>query len=89
MADNPLQDLGSHIAIIDVRVFAPEVISVLYSFSKKEFVENMEQLPFLGNFLKEPEKYTLESISIDDAIMNSNLQIMLKMRPENKRELVE
>jgi hypothetical protein len=72
-----------------VRVFAPEVISVLYSFSKKEFVENMEQLPFLGNFLKEPEKYTLESISIDDAIMNSNLQIMLKMRPENKRELVE
>lgn len=39
-------DVGSHIAIIDLRVFVPEVISVLSTFAKHDFKDQLDQIPF-------------------------------------------
>jgi hypothetical protein len=39
--------------------------------------------------IKEPEEFRLECYNINGEIMNSNMQVMLKMSQQKKRELAE
>jgi hypothetical protein len=89
MESNTLQELGKNIAIIDMRVVVPECISVLDSFSKKEFLQNLEQLPILKNLLVSPEQENYKCYSIESAIYNSKLQIMCQMSQQNKNDLIQ
>ena len=49
-ADSPL-DIGTRVAIIDLRVFVPEVASVLATFSNDNFTEHLKQIPFINQLL--------------------------------------
>eukprot|EP00597_Dinobryon_sp_UTEXLB2267_P013697 CAMPEP_0170108520 /NCGR_PEP_ID=MMETSP0020_2-20130122/6618_1 /TAXON_ID=98059 /ORGANISM="Dinobryon sp., Strain UTEXLB2267" /LENGTH=3294 /DNA_ID=CAMNT_0010333253 /DNA_START=40 /DNA_END=9925 /DNA_ORIENTATION=+ len=61
-ADSHLH-IKSCVAIIDLRVFVPEVVSVLSTLSSPEFVSHLTQIPFSGGLIgqmKESTKFVYE-----------------------------
>lgn len=53
-ADAPL-DLGMRVAVVDMRVFVPEVISILGTFAKDTFPEELGSLPFINSLIGKHE----------------------------------
>lgn len=49
-ADCPLE-VGGRVAIIDMRVFVPEVISVLNTFSQPKFEDELSKIPFINSLI--------------------------------------
>ena len=89
-------DVGVRVAIIDLRVFVPEVISVLNTFSKKDFKDQLDQIPFFerlighGSTQKPLELNPNESIqnNISYAIENSEIDYIQRLDPFTKAELI-
>lgn len=44
-------EIGTRVAIIDLRVFVPEVISVLSTFSRDDFSSHLNQIPFVQKLI--------------------------------------
>ena len=51
-------EAGSMVAIVDLRVFVPEVISVLATFAAESFAQSLKEIPFIGRLIgnKDPQK---------------------------------
>jgi len=90
-------DLGTRVAIIDLRVFVPEVISVLNTFSKLDFKDHLNQISFFNQLIgQESTQKTLEfnktdSIenSIHNALENSNIEFIQRLSQEEKLHLIK
>ena len=52
-------DVSSHVAIIDLRVFVPEVISVLSTFAKHDFKDQLDQIPFFCRLIGHQSPHSL------------------------------
>ena len=52
-------DVSSHVAIIDLRVFVPEVISVLSTFAKHDFKDQLDQIPFFCQLIGHQSPHSL------------------------------
>ena len=52
-------DVSSHVAIIDLRVFVPEVISVLSTFAKQDFKDQLDQIPFFCQLIGHQSPHSL------------------------------
>ncbi len=89
-------DLGVRVAIIDLRVFVPEVISVLNTFSKKDFKDQLDQIPFLDRLIgnasdiKHLTQNKTDSIDlyIENALENSEIDYIQRLPISSKAELV-
>jgi hypothetical protein len=53
-ADSPLET-GSRVAIVDMRVFVPEVISILGTFAKETFPEELGRVRFIKSLIGQHE----------------------------------
>ncbi len=90
-------DSGVCVAIIDLRVFVPEVISVLNTFSKKDFKDQLDQIPFLdrliglGSTQKPLKPLTNDSVEsyISYALKNSEIDYIQRLNPITKSKLIE
>eukprot|EP01041_Mallomonas_annulata_P002547 gene2547-4973_t len=71
-ADSPL-DVGSCIAIIDLRVFVPEVISVLATFANDMFCDHITQIPFIGNLIGQPTDLPRPLMNIEEELGGNNI----------------
>lgn len=88
-------DVGVRVAIIDLRVFVPEVISVLNTFSKKDFKDHLDQIPFFERLIgygssQIPLELNLrDSIQniISHAIQNSEIEYIQRLDLNSKLEL--
>jgi hypothetical protein len=90
-------DLGVRVAIIDLRVFVPEVISVLNTFSKNDFKNQLDQIPFFERLIghgstQKPLELNLNN-SINDiisyALVNSEIDYIQRLDPYAKSELIQ
>jgi len=90
-------DLGVRVAIIDLRVFVPEVISVLNTFSKKDFKDQLDQIPFFERLIghgstQEPLKFNSNSSVyslVSYAIQNSEINYIQRLNAHAKSELID
>ena len=92
-------DVGSPIAIIDLRVFVPEVISVLNTFSKKDFKDQLDQIPFFNRLIGyESEQKPLAELpagqkSVADCLRNalecSEIEFIQRLNRHAKSELIQ
>ncbi len=89
--DSPLE-LGTPVAIIDLRVFVPEVISVLATFAEPSFTTHLTQIPFIGRLIGAqaspppvllPQRVTIAQC-IEHAVLSSELEC-IQMLPERLR----
>lgn len=48
--DQPLE-VGVHVAVIDLQVFVPEVVSVLNTFTAESFLPNLHSIPFMSSLI--------------------------------------
>lgn len=89
-------EVGTRVAIIDLRVFVPEVISVLSTFSKEDFRAQLNQIPFFGRLIGhdapgKPLDYSSDySISkcISNALESSEIDYIQRLNPASKSELI-
>ncbi len=91
-------DSGVCVALIDLRVFVPEVISVLNTFSKKDFQEQLEQIPFVQQLIgHQLIQKPLESLNncglsqvdyISYALENSDIDFIQRLNSFHKIELI-
>ena len=44
-------EVGSRVAVIDLRVFVPEVVSVLATLANSSFANSLQQIPFVNRFI--------------------------------------
>ncbi len=89
-------DLGVRVAVIDLRVFVPEVISVLNTFAKKDFKYQLDQIPFFERLIGHgstqnhlefnPNESLLNHISY--ALENSEIDYIQRLDPLTKTELI-
>ena len=89
-------DTGTRVAIIDLRVFVPEVISVLNTFSRDDFKEQLNQIPFFNRLIghDSPQKplafsadYTIHAC-ISNALDTSEIDYIQRLDPQAKAELI-
>jgi hypothetical protein len=52
-AESPLE-LGTRVVVLDLRVFVPEVVSVLGTLARASFGEHLEQIPFVARLIGLP-----------------------------------
>lgn len=95
--DNPL-DMGSRVAIIDFRVFVPEVISVLATFSSAHFVQHLSSIPFVNQLIGIADDNKIQRVNyaslpirscIEQAIMNSEIECIRRLPIKSKSRLVD
>jgi len=93
ITNEPDLPLNTQIAIIDLRVFVPEVISVLATFANPRFGEHLEQIPFARRLIgAEPSPPLLRLVGHDAtireytirAILGSEIRCLRMMREETK-----
>jgi len=98
-AESPL-DIGTHVAILDLRVFVPEVISVLGIFAEPSFKVQMSQIPFIERLIGTQNLTPSLSVEcsvtssdalriklIREAIENSEIETVRRFA-ENRRKLL-
>ena len=88
-------DMGARVAIIDLRVFVPEVISVLNTFAKKDFKNQLDQIPFLNSLIGHglpPKMLPLNNnnsfMYIQNALENSEIELIQRLDPFAKADLI-
>ncbi len=91
--------IDSKVAVIDCRVFVPEVFSVLSTISNPNFKTGLERLPFkqsllgLEQGLSETEtdfQYSVNEreMAIADAVNHSNIPAISRLSNENKAKII-
>lgn len=95
-ADSPI-DLGTRVAIIDLRVFVPEVVSVLSIFARESFASNLKEIPFVNKLIGISDNDPLPAINFNStprdiitaAIYSSQIEILKsRLRDIEKQEVV-
>lgn len=93
-------DVGVPVAIIDLRVFVPEVISVLNTFSKKDFTDQLNQIPFCDRLIGQnggmdlqkdfsaPNQSDSLQVCIGSALENSEIEYVQRLQPIAKSQLI-
>lgn len=91
-SDVPLE-IGSRVAIIDLRVFVPEVVSVLSTIAQDSFRNHLTQIPFVNSLIGKgatallpipiTNEVPLRNL-IEDAVINSDI-LLLKDLPHEVR----
>ena len=92
-------EVGSRIAIIDLRVFVPEVLSVLSTFARPNFSTHLAQIPFIASLIgRAPTIDPLADLDLSvmvckDVIVNaidrSEIDVVRRLPPEQRRGLGE
>ena len=93
-SDMPL-DTNTRVAIIDLRVFVPEVVSVLATLAGKDFCKHFSQIPFKDRLLGIPSTpstitYQPESSvvsNIANALDHSEIEFVLRLDKEGRSAL--
>lgn len=92
-------EAGSHLAVIDLRVFVPEVVSILSTFAKQSFAAELSQMPFTDSligkhvdhyefiFSRFLKKYRKVHCVVKEAILNSNLPVVHRMSTKDKEAI--
>lgn len=92
-ADLPL---STQVAVIDLRVFVPEVISVLSTFANPQFAEHLKMIPFARRLIGAEESLPLLRMPVgratieeytQDAIFGSEIRC-LQMLPDERKQSV-
>ena len=92
-SDIPLE-IGSRVAIIDLRVFVPEVVSVLSTIAQDSFRNHLVQIPFVNSLIGRGAPTALPMIinnetplrnMIEDAVVNSNILLLKDLPYEVRR----
>ncbi len=94
-ADNPLER-RCHLAVIDLRVFVPEEISVLSTISSDAFANHLSQISFAGRLIGqngELSLYNYESRSsvaenVSRAIECSEIDFIRRLDPHARANMV-
>jgi hypothetical protein len=89
-------DVGVRCVIIDLRVFVPEVISVLNTFSKKDFKDQLDQIPFFKQLIGHgsdqiPLEINLKNpleLIVKGAIENSEIDYIQRLSSYAKLDLI-
>lgn len=89
--------VGTRVAIIDLRVFVPEVISVLSTFSKHDFKDQMNQIPFFNRLIGQESTQTpleyREGATIEErlsiALNNSEIDYVQRLSPSGKQQMID
>ena len=93
-SDMPL-DTNTRVAIIDLRVFVPEVVSVLATLAGKDFCKHFSQIPFKDRLLgipSAPSTITYQPKSsvvsnIANALDHSEIEFVLRLDKEGRSAL--
>lgn len=93
-ADIPLER-RSHVAVIDLRVFVPEVISVLSTIASDAFVKHLSLIPFVNRLIgqnSDPSEFcynSRQSVSenIQNAIESSEIDFIHRLDPDARRKI--
>ena len=94
-ASTPTLNTGNRIAIIDLRVFVPEVIPVLSSCCDHMFSEHLAQIPFSGQLIGNKGEQTYfdvennEPTEISEMIHHSNVEVIQRLSPESQNRLAQ
>ena len=92
-----LVTIGAQIAIIDLRVFVPEVISVLSAFADNAFPDHLNRIPFINSLIKSGGESRLSFVfepgmdidtAVRTAIMKSNVETIHRLSPESKERFI-
>jgi hypothetical protein len=90
-------DLSTPVAVVDLRVFVPEVISVLSTLAKPDFSDQLAQIPFFGRLighestqvaLEGPGKGETVEACLRRALESSEIDFVQRLSPGAKEELV-
>ena len=91
-------DVKSWVAIIDLRVFVPEVISVLSTLSSPNFVKHFTMIPFKDQLLgirnKQPSAFRYDdrqevNDNVFRAISSSEIEFVGRLDPQQRAELAK
>jgi hypothetical protein len=88
--------LGTRVAIIDLRVFVPEVISVLSTFSKPDFKDQMSKIPFFDRLIGQEspartlafEKTAQISVILANALDKSEIDYVQRLSSGGKAQMI-
>jgi len=90
-------DVSTPIAVVDLRVFVPEVISVLSTLAKPNFCDQLVQIPFFNRLighestqepLKAPGETETVAACLQRALENSEIDFVQRLSPLAKQTLV-
>jgi hypothetical protein len=88
-------EVGSRVAVIDLRVFVPEVISVLATFADDLFLSHLSQIPFINRMIGKAEPFAAlkagtfpnAKAAIDYALQNSEIEYVQRLMPNVRAQL--
>jgi hypothetical protein len=93
---------GTRVAVLDLRVFVPEVISVLNTFARDDFIDQLNQIPFIGQLIglesasNLPPRLALPHNPTDpinqvigDALENSEIVYLKRLGSDVKAQLAQ
>lgn len=92
--DAPL-DVGCRVAIIDLRVFVPEVVSVLATMAVDNFRSHLKAIPFVDGLIGRAQslasnidnsEWTLER-RVNQAIVESGIEVLQKLSREVRLQI--
>jgi len=94
-ADSQIEP-GTQVAVIDLRVFVPEVVSVLATFAASSFPSTLHQIPFIDRLIgreNSPSRFVFNEIAqpeviIEAALMESEIEFIRRLSPSARLELV-
>ena len=94
--DDTVLDLGTCIAIIDLRVFVPEVISVLATFAQDAFPSHLAQIPFINCLIGQSTGYrpnfnmtNSKQLLITEAIKSSEIELITRLPPLQLQRFIQ
>lgn len=88
-------ETGCRVAIIDLRVFVPEVISVLATFANDSFLPHLSQIPFIKRMIGNSEPFQMIDAkhfhnprdAIHQALQNSEIEYVKRLTPSARERL--
>lgn len=98
--DDDIFDLGTQVALLDCRVFVPEVIGVLSTISDPEFLKHLGSIPFSQQLIAGQEKKPPptppedgdegKSVThvIEKALKSSDMRLLHRLPAETMNQLV-
>ena len=80
-------DVGTRVAIIDLRVFVPEVVSVLSTIADPTLSEQLSQIPFIGRLIGQDPISPVEPITLGTSFSEAILQSVAQSEIDTIRRL--
>jgi hypothetical protein len=82
---------GARLAIIDLRVFVPEVIPVLSICADPALGTQLDAIPFsqrlIGNGAPPPAMVTSASAAVEEAVRLSEIELLQRLSPDTRERL--